>query len=320
LEKLPFYAIAVATASATYLAQTQAGALDLSDLSLLERLAVAINAHAFYLVKFVAPISLVPLYPFDEEISLLAWKYWSSLGVLVALTAVAVCLRHRAPVIGAAFAFHLITLLPVLGLLQFGHHSAADRFTYLPMLGPAIVLGSGAALAWRVGGRVRWSAVSLTVVLLTVLGWRTLTQIFVWEDSVSLWTHVVTAYPESAIASYNLGHGLLMAGDEVQSETEWKRTLTLDSTQPSALYELGALLGRNGRYKESEPYFRAVVSANPDHLKGRINLAMVLDELGDLQGASEHYREFLRTATPSFEGFAEMARSRLAEIDSAEAR
>jgi tetratricopeptide (TPR) repeat protein len=311
VEKIPFFAISIATALLTLAAQSARGAIGKADLSLLDRLWVAVKALGFYLGKLIAPLTLVPLYPLNPEIDPLTWPYWTALVVLIVLIIAAAVLRNRMPSIASGLAFYVATLLPVLGLVELGYHSAADRYMYIPMLGPATLAGAAAAFAWHRGTRTRWIATAVSTAVIAFFGWRTIDQISVWRDSVSLWSHVVAVYPDSSLAHYNLGHAHAIAGQASRAEAEWKRTLEIDSTYAAALYELGAAAGRNGEYAKALRYFEALMASDPNHARGRINLAMVLEKLGDWSGASLHYRQFIRIAPPELADYVELARSRL---------
>jgi len=313
LEKLPFFAIALTAGIVTLVAQDEAGAIGFVELPLISRVWLAVRALGFYLTRFVAPFGLVPFYALSDDIALGHWPYWGALVLVIALTAGALLARRRAPVVAAGLAFYLVTLLPVLGLLQFGDQSAADRYTYLPLLGPAFILGGGALWAWRSGQGPRVAAMGGAVAFLVFLGWRTTDQVEVWRDSVSLWSRVVEAYPESTTGHYNLGHGYWMAGQPGRAETAWKRVLEIDPDHGRALYELGSSAGRAGRYAEAERYLRAAVRSRPDDPKALVTLAMVLDERGDWSAARHYYRTFLSLGADLGGSYRAHARARLAE-------
>jgi protein O-mannosyl-transferase len=311
VEKLPFYAVSAATAGLTYAAQQASGAIGKAALSLSDRLWVAVRALGFYLAKWALPTGLVPLYPLEARIDPLRGPYLAALAAALALLGLALALRRRAPVVGASLAFYGVTLLPVLGLVELGYQSAADRYTYLPMLGPTFLVGAAASVAWDAGRRSRQIASGVAVVALGLLCWRTSDQLPVWRNSLSLWRRVVAAYPESSLAHYNLGQAQAMAGEPDRAVAEWQRTLEIDAGYISALYELGAAAGRNGEYRKARRYLEAALAADPGNARARLDLAQVLEALGEWPGASRHYREFLRTAPPSLAQQAEQVRSRL---------
>jgi hypothetical protein len=311
VEKLPFFAISLVTSVLTLQAQSARGAIGMVDLPFTDRLWVAMKALAFYLGQWVAPITLIPFHPLDPEIDPTRWPYWTALLALCAILVTALTLRRRIPSLAAALAFTTCTLLPVLGIIEIGYQSAADRYMYIPMLGPTVLAGAAATAAWRRSAPTRWIAVALSVLALLFLSWRTLDQIPVWRNSTSLWRHVVAHYPGSALAHYNLGHAHAIAGRPAGAQAEWKASIEIDPAYTPALYELGAAAGRNGDYAEALRYFETAIAADPSHARARINLAMVLENLGNWQGAAQHYREFIRTASPAFSKEIEFARARL---------
>jgi len=317
-EKLPFYAVSLATGALAWAAQGARGAIEKAGLGPVERLWVAVDALGGYLASWLAPLHLVPFHPLDAEIAPLQrplehWTALVSLAGLAGLVALSVALRRRAPWGAAGLAFSVVTLLPVLGLVQLGFHSAADRYMYVPLLGPTWVAGAGAIAAWRVGGRPRVAAAGVAAAFVAFLAWRTTGQLPVWRSSTSLWTHVVAAYPDSELARYNLGHAHAVAGRPERARAEWERALAIDPVYAPALYELGAAAGRAGDYGEARRHLEALVAADPAHARGRIDLARVLDALGERRAAATHYRAFLRVAPPELAEQARLARAKLAE-------
>ena len=108
----------------------------------------------------------------------------------------------------AAWAFYLITLLPVIGLMQVGSQPAADRYMYLPSFAPFILLGILAGyLASRQSVKNKKGAYlvgAVTVLLSALLSIATVRQISIWKDPVTMWKHVIKVYPDSYLARYNL--------------------------------------------------------------------------------------------------------------------
>jgi hypothetical protein len=132
LEKLPFFALVVASAIATYQVQQAGGAVS-AALDFGARLGNAVIAVVRYLWKFVLPIDLAVLYPHPG-----AWpvrQVVAALVVVAGLSAVAVWQWRRRPWVAIGWCWFLGTLVPVAGLVQVGLQSMADRYTYLTMFG-----------------------------------------------------------------------------------------------------------------------------------------------------------------------------------------
>ena len=136
LEKVPFVILAGASATVALTAQRSVGALQtLGEVTAAHRAGAAMLQVGFYLWRTLWPVRLLPLYEFPLDIGPLQRWALAGAGTVLALAAAAVVLRHRCPALGAALAAYLIALSPTLGLAQSGPQVAADRYTYLAMMG-----------------------------------------------------------------------------------------------------------------------------------------------------------------------------------------
>ena len=138
-EKIPFLLVAAAGAAVAFLALRPWGnLLSLGDFGPAQRAAVSVYGLAFYLWKTLVPIGLSPLYALPRSVDPLALPFVFSGVVVLALSAAAVIMRRRWPWLAAAWSAYVVTALPVLGVFQNGPQIAADRYTYLPVLGWAL--------------------------------------------------------------------------------------------------------------------------------------------------------------------------------------
>jgi hypothetical protein len=205
LEKVPFFALAGAAAVATVLMQRHTGAFVL-DLPLADRAGNAVVSVARYLGKFLWPFDLIVCYPHPGS--------WPPPAVLAA-AALALGLswlawreRFRRPWIAAGWLWFLVTLLPVIGLVQVGFQALADRYTYLSLLGIEV------ALLWSLPGLSllrAWGRAAIAAIVLAACAARTWDQQGVWRDSVSLFTHATAVTDRSDVAEDFLASALFAA-------------------------------------------------------------------------------------------------------------
>src|SRR3989475_12564686 len=185
----------------------------LERLGLPERLAVSVFGLAFYLWKMLLPVGLSPLYGLPARVDLAAPRYLLSFAVVGLVSLLAVVARHRAPWLAAAWIVYVVTLLPVVGILQNGPQIAADRYTYLACLPWALLIGGAAAVALRrawARGREAALALAVAVVLLVVaLEALSVNQTGAWRDELTLWRHAVRVDTSNASAYNNLGAATL---------------------------------------------------------------------------------------------------------------
>jgi hypothetical protein len=119
IEKLPFLILSLASSVVTIIAQQNA-IVTFEARPLGERLLVAIRAPVFYLFKMLWPTDLSPLYPYPSKISFLTIEYMGSFILVVCITAFCIWLWKRQKIFAIVWAYYIVTLLPVLGIIQVG--------------------------------------------------------------------------------------------------------------------------------------------------------------------------------------------------------
>ncbi len=195
IEKLPFFALSLAAGLVSIWSQSAHSLSTVDDMPLFARLFVAVRGVLFYIYKTLWPADLAPLYPMNFRMGLNAPFIMYVIGLLV-ITAVAVLMVKKTRAVLSAWAYYVITLLPVIGIIQVGKQAAADRYTYLPSMG--LVLLAGAGLYWLVQRREKAFAPAFAglIAISAVLSVLTVKQAAAWKDTISLWTQEIRAYPE----------------------------------------------------------------------------------------------------------------------------
>ncbi len=142
IEKIPFFVCSLFSGLITIYAQRTTGAMSSLDLvPLWLRIKNALLAYVSYIGKTVWPQDLAVLYPFPHSIPL--WQAVGSLFVLIFLSASVFRAGRRHPYLVTGWFWFLITLVPVVGIIQVGSQSMADRYTYIPLTGLFIMAAWG---------------------------------------------------------------------------------------------------------------------------------------------------------------------------------
>ena len=145
-EKLPFFALAAASCVVTVWTQHQTGALrTFHAVPLSARLANTVTAYACYLWKMIWPADLAVLYPMPSS-----WPLAMVLGSALALAGLSLFAwrwRTQFPWVVVGWCWFVVTLVPVIGLVQVGEQAMADRYTYLPLIGVFLALTWGVEAA-----------------------------------------------------------------------------------------------------------------------------------------------------------------------------
>jgi len=296
-EKVPLIVLALATSVATVIIQHRVGAMaNLSALPWTTRVANATIGYVAYLWKTIWPTHLAAFYPLFE---ITAPRVAAAALAIVALSLAAIALRTRYPWLFVGWFWYVVTIAPVIGLLQAGEQGMADRFMYVPMIGLSIVAAWAMALP-AVQRRLRpegIAAIAAIVVIACAVTART--QAAHWENSVELWSHATRVTPQSYIAHENLGQALRERGQLEAAKASYERALQLAPAH-SPFYaaviqnSLGMVLMREDKIAEAGDRFGAAVAINPGFAEAQTNLANTLAAQGKPAEAIEHYREAIR--------------------------
>ncbi len=258
LEKAFFALPALAAGAVGLFGQVGNGAsMTLADWGWAPRLIQAGYALSFYLGKTLLPSRLSPLYLHPSP-SPWAFVMLGPALLGLALTLAALALSRRLPAAAALWAYYLLVLVPVLGLIPFGMQVAADRYTYLSCLGWALAGGALLRAAFDRG----WAPPAATAVLvaLAALTWR---QTGVWRDSESLWTQALFVDPADPVAHANLGSALAEAGRVQEAIPHFQAAVELSPGMAKAWNDLGAAYASLGRPEEAAECFRRALRISP---------------------------------------------------------
>lgn len=330
--QLPLLALAAGVAAVTFAAQSDAGAVQAVDrLPLGIRLQNAVVSLTAYVVRFLWPQDLSFFYPFDAR-TLTPSRVGGALLAVALAAVVAWRARRRAPAVTVGLLWYAGTLLPVVGLVQVGSQSSADRYTYVPSIGLAV------ALAWLLPDAVlvspwrRRLAAAACALWLGALALLSARQVAVWRDGESLFGHALRLDPGNAVAHYqmgrlriaqgrmaeaahhlaraapgmpasadaraNLGLALAALGRSAEAEQAFASALRLDPASSGALLGFGRMLVEAGRPAEAIPHLEEAVRRAPLRPAARLILAVARERTGDAEGALAAYRDALAAAPP----------------------
>ncbi|CAG1064630.1 hypothetical protein BAC1_00192 [uncultured bacterium] len=279
LEKAPFIIMSAAVSAATMLAQGEKEAI-LMGLGVPERLLVAVKAYVFYLQKTILPSGLAPLYSYPAKVELISLEYLVAVFVFIALTAAAF---RAGRLYRAVWLYYIVTLLPVIGIIQVGPQAAADRYTYLSLNGFFVLAGLGAVhLTGSVGQALRNAAVPLTAVVLAGLSVLTVGQQSVWKDSASLWDREIEVYPgASPLAHYNRGMAFQEKGDYSRAIEYFTTTVAMEPRFIKAYINRGFSFSATGEPGRAIKDFSKVLELDPGYVKAYLNRGFLYLQSGE---------------------------------------
>jgi hypothetical protein len=219
VEKIPFFVLTFFSIILTVVAQHQGGALSsLDQIGILSRILNAFNSILFYISKFVFPIGLSPFYPYPSYDGFDEYAF-ALIPVVAFFLITFVCFymwRKQRYYWFTAWLFYLITLSPVLGIIQVGIQAAADRYVYFPTIPFYMLVGSGVASLLYARKVHKFMKPAMVIIFLFVssgLVLMTHKQIRIWENDETFWSYIVAHSPQSAFAQFQLANRYLEKGE-----------------------------------------------------------------------------------------------------------
>jgi tetratricopeptide (TPR) repeat protein len=286
LEKVPLFLLSLASCVVTFFVQRTAGAVN-EYTSLGYRLSNAVIALIRYLGKIFWPTDLAFFYPHPDK--------WPALLVagavvlLVVISVLAVRLRQRHPALLVGWCWFLGTLVPVIGLVQVGQQSIADRYTYIPSVGILIALTWGIrALATRVPQSRAPLGVAAGVAALCGLV-LSREQTRVWSNTESLCRHAIAVVPGNYLAHDMLGAALEKRGANTEAMREHLLALEIKPDYADAYNNLAVALQHQGKLAKAVEHYQRALQLRPRYPEAHFNLAVALESAGQFDNAATEY-------------------------------
>lgn len=283
LEKTPLFALSALVAVVTVIAEHQA-IVPVEQVPLFIRLQTAVVAYAAYLGKCFFPYPLYVPYMYSPSF-ILAWKVLLAACLLLIITAGAFAMRRRAPEILVGWLWFLGTLVPVIGLVKFGHQVMADRFMYLPLIGVAVAVCFGLARLPGRGDVLEKALMAVAAVALTVCMVLTGIQVHYWRNTETLFRHTLTCAPANYVGHCNLGYCLMEQQKAEEAAGHFAEALRLNPNRVESLNDLGAAYLLLGRNEEALRAFQQVLERMPNDPEVLVNIGVARYLMGDLAEA-----------------------------------
>jgi len=317
-EKLPLVVMAAIASVLVVLAQRAGGAIAPEPLGV--RLPNAVVTPVVYLLTMLWPAKLAHFYPLSSA----RWAWWEVGGCGLALVAVSYASirgMRRWPMVMVGWWWYLVSLLPVIGIVQIGGQARADRYTYVPLIGIFVAIAYGVpALVERVSGRSHGRVLAAVAgAIVAALIPLTVRQVGYWRSSETLYRHTLAVTQDNWHVHGALASILFRQAEALRSEQQADRArqTALDAAdharRAAALHpgmvqahtNLGAALtvlakleadqtAKAAMLAEAEREYRTVLSLDPDNVIAHSNLATLLMDGKRPDLAIPHYEASLR--------------------------
>jgi protein O-mannosyl-transferase len=293
LEKIPLFVLSAASSVVTYLAQKSSGSVSpLDTIPFKVRIANAMVSYVSYIGKMIWPHNLSVFYPYPKDI--LLWKIAGASFLLLAITVVVFRMVKTKPYFAVGWLWYIVTLVPVIGLVQVGMQAMADRYTYVPLIGIFIIVAWGTP---DIVSKCRYNRIALaaiTTVVLTILMITSRFQVTFWSNSTTLFEHAINVTDDNSVAHVNLGQALAEHGNTEAAVRHFYEALRIKPNLVAPHLNLGVALREEGKLNEAINHFTTALRLKSDCAEAQYELGDTLNKKGDFSGAIKHYQEAIR--------------------------
>lgn len=324
IEKIPFFILSMLSSYITVIAQAKGGAVSSLDvLPLPERFCNAFISYFKYIIKMVYPFNLSIFYPYAPKID---WPFfYISLLFLIFVSAAIIWFFKKIPWLFVGWFWYMGTLVPVIGIVQVGAQSIADRYTYIPFIGLFLIMGFGAQFVFdklKYGNFFAYSSLLATAIFFMFAA-----RFYVknWCDSISIFQHSICVTKNNYIAYGNLGDALMkekrileakdcfseaikikpsyfnghfnvgvchMALDENEEAIKsFFRAVSIKPDFALAYYNIGSIYLKQKEYSKSLKYLGKAIMLTPDNARAYYKVGLVNNEIGDVAAALWNFQK-----------------------------
>ena len=293
VEKVPLFIVAAAACIVTLIAQREVGALwTLEKMPFEQRIANAFVAYMEYIRKMLWPADLSVLYPHAGMPP--AWKTGLAVTLIASLSYVAVRKAREMPFLLVGWLWYLGTLVPVIGIIQVGSQSMADRYTYLPLVGLFLAAAWGAKSLVEKRPLLKPVVIACVIVALAGLPIPSRVQVETWRNSVTLFEQALRMTEVNPLAHHNIGAYYLERNECQKAVPHFLMALEAKKDYPYALSNLGVCTSRGNDPERALRLFDKAIRIEPRFTKARIDRAIYLMRLGRLEEAGMDFLEILK--------------------------
>lgn len=293
-EKLPLCALAGLFSIITLIAEPSTGTLNVRhDIPFGFRLGNAVVSYMRYIEKFCYPVGLSIFYPHPGW-NLPVWQAITSSLALVGISVWAIISSRRYPYFAVGWFWYLVSLLPVIGILQIGRQAMADRYAYFPLIGLGVIVAWGVPALlekWRYQTFVLSAAAAGGLIAFTI---GTESQLRHWQNSKALFEHAIQVTTDNYLAHYNVGNIFLKENQFDEAASHYSEAVRIKPDYFMAHHNLGMALMRKGDTQEAIGHFSEAIRIRPNYALAHNSMGYLLAKEGRFDEALSHFYEAAR--------------------------
>jgi protein O-mannosyl-transferase len=290
-EKLPLLIMTIASVIITVIAQQEAIA-SLNRFDLAARTSNAILSYCIYIGQSLCPTGLAMFHPYPLQPHLI--EAMAGMLLLIAITATVFRAGKQRKYLTTGWLWYLITLIPVIGIIQVGIQAHADRYTYVPFIGIFIMISWGLKTFTDSlqNSKKLLVKIAAAVLFMAMIG-ITWVQVGYWKSDFTLLSHSIAVIKRNYLAYNYFGFLLVRTGRLDEAIANYRKALEINPNYVETHNNIGILLAQSGRTDEAIAHYRKALEINPNYVETHNNIGILLAQSGRTDEAITHYRKAL---------------------------
>lgn len=245
----------------------------------------------------LVPLNLLPLYTYPRDISPLSLNYFLPVLLAAGITMACVIAIKKQKMWIAVWGYYVVTLIPVLGIVQVGGQAMADRYTYLPGIGPFLLVGLATAWSWERLGRLKRgelaikSAVAVAAFFVfACAAYITVRQTGIWKNSIDLWSYVIEKEPVKVNLAYYM-RGLVYQQQEYLDKalSDYNMVNALEPFHYEVYSSLGSIHEKMGQPDKAIEDYSMSIAINPRAFEVFVSRGVLYGKTGWFDKAAEDF-------------------------------
>jgi protein O-mannosyl-transferase len=287
IEKIPFFLLSTMFGIIAITIQQSGQAITaMNTFTVFQRLMVVSYGAIMYIVKFFVPYKLSALYPYPDIYNpngLPLIFYLSPFILLVIIIALIYFFRKKEKEIVFGLLFYFVSVALVLQVISVGSAVMADRYSYLSYIGLLFVVAYIINKAWQSKNGM-WASMKYPVMIIIIIGavifsYQSYARTQVWENTETLWTDVITNYPDASLAYISRAKYYDTRNAPAKALADYNTALKMNvfsaTSYKDAHYNRALLYSAYGKFDSSLADFNKVTRVDPGYVGAFINRGLL---------------------------------------------
>lgn len=296
-DKIPFIIIAILFSVVAVMSQKEGGTVaKIQTFPFFNRFEIISTGYFKYIYKFFIPYNYSTLYPINLKPSLLISSI--SFAFLGITTATIFKYAIKIPWLFVGWLWYLGLLIPVIGIVQIGGQSFADRYAYVPIIGITIILASISIKLAALHKYVKWTIIATIALFIALISFQTNSLIKTWRNDGTLFMNAINSTKNNYIANNYYGIYLSKTEKKHSEAISYFQTASaIKKNYTNSLTNIAKILIDSGNIIGGMNYAQQALNIKKDDVMANLIFAQGYQKLDSVNLTCKYYEKAIKHST-----------------------